>query len=119
MTRTKTLVARAGGLSIVALALIASVASTGPDPEAVAACHDLVELVCERAVECDPTRDARDCEDDVEDDFGNCDEALAVEGDTEECFDDLEAATCDELFSGDEDKLPRSCEDVKLYFPRS
>jgi hypothetical protein len=102
-------------VAIVAL-VVAGLAGCGGDDKdpAVAACEDFVFSSCSRIVECVGGVSQSQCEDMVAQEF-DCAEAEGEEipAGFNDCLDDLESATCEELRPPDgtgEFELPASCE---------
>lgn len=71
-------------------------------------CKELVAATCLRIEECGGNFE--ECVEDVVENGFQCDIAYDVEGDIDDCLDDVEdSLTCGDINDGD---MPRSCDDV-------
>jgi hypothetical protein len=78
-------------------AMAAAACGGGGDPDPAAAeCEALVDLICDRAVECDPGGISHgDCVDELEGELpGGCDEADQVGVGYDDCLAELDTVAC-------------------------
>jgi hypothetical protein len=108
------------GLSLVCAALACACESSAEEQ-----CTDLIEAVCQRVSTCTeeitatklPAGFESDCLKQVEQSAGVCAKAVEVSSSYDDCIDDIEALSCDDFLSIDNDNslsigLPATCKGV-------
>lgn len=77
-------------------------------------CDDLIDLVCDRAVECVPSSGTHaECVTAIEAQIP-CDQADSVSENYNRCLMQLRSTSCGSLFPGDQLELPADCNSVIL-----
>ena len=96
-------------------AVIFLVACGGGSDTPVEKCDDLVDLVCDRAVDCVPTAGTHaECVTEVEASGFDCGAATDVSPSYGACMMQLRSTTCGSLFPNDMLSLPADCSGVIL-----
>ena len=75
------------------------------------ACEDFIIVTCDKVESCGGEFD--ECVGVLFDGGFDCEHASDLDEDPEECFEEIEAMTCDELASGDD---PRACVGIEFGF---
>jgi hypothetical protein len=95
-------------------------AACGTEPSPVEKCDDLVDVLCDRGVQCVGGRHS-ECVQAVKTELP-CGSAKAVSASYDRCLDQLQSASCNVLFGtnpttgGPEIRLPADCTSVILLF---
>lgn len=101
------------------LVLLVATACGGTEPSPVEKCDDLIDLLCDRAVQCIPTGGShRTCVQEVQQELA-CGSVKAVSASYDRCMNQLSATSCPVLFPNDAQgqptlELPADCMSVVL-----